>query len=716
MFKRLIIAFLLAVPCFLPKKSNAQIPISPYLFGQNAWMPDSIGKRKYFGRLHKNWHQIEASSAQTVRFGGIGPDDNMPSKYQYIQMIDSIRNRGMEPIMQVPYYKGKHTAKQAAEIVKYINVTMKKNIKYWIIGNEPDHVYHFKKSSQVAPYLRSFSFAMRDADPTIKIIGPETAWFNREILGGLTKPGGPDDVTGKDSKGRYILDYISFHSYPFSGSQTRDQVINNLMTPGKYNDELKELNSWLVKANNHHKRTGHSAIKVGVTEANICFKNNPNDNLEGTGAPSFIGGQFWAEFLGISMRHGVEFFNFWSVLEGNNQMMNIGYIDRTTNKRQPSWYHFKMMADNFKGFYAPAKSNMANAKVFASKNNNQVVVMLMNQSATSNRNFSIKFNNSSISGDDPIKINVDAGIDVAYMDHISNQSTLLLIFDAQGNLIRKCEYSYQLHAKKDLPPSCIELTPPSAQITAPAKEICPDAELIMTINKIEGFKYQWNRDGKSINGATGLTYVAKTAGKYTVTLTKERTVFVTEAFDVKASILAKAEIQAEGLLNICSSRSVTLKASQGNGYNYRWIFNGLEIPGESNSTYYASLPGNYQVKIQNDCGERTSEALEVTGCKPTAQSLEGGSKSESIVQVYPNPNNGLFTLEMQAEGTTPENIAVIEVVNMAGQLVHQAHPKQSNGFIKQAIGLDADLPPGIYTIRVKIGAESYSNRFILNRN
>jgi hypothetical protein len=103
MLKRLLIAFLLAVPCFLPNKSNAQIPISPYFFGQHAWMPDSIGKRKYFGKLHKNRHHIEASSAQTVRFGGIGPDDNMPSKYQYNQMIDSIRKRGMKPNMQAPY-------------------------------------------------------------------------------------------------------------------------------------------------------------------------------------------------------------------------------------------------------------------------------------------------------------------------------------------------------------------------------------------------------------------------------------------------------------------------------------------------------------------------------------------------------------------------------------------------------------------------------------
>ncbi|MBA3900100.1 MAG: hypothetical protein H0X62_07810, partial [Bacteroidetes bacterium] len=90
MSNRLIIALLVFASLFFLNKSTAQNPISPYLFGQNAWMPDSIGEKKYFGMLHKNWHHIEASSAQTVRFGGIGPDDDRPSNYQYIQMIDSI--------------------------------------------------------------------------------------------------------------------------------------------------------------------------------------------------------------------------------------------------------------------------------------------------------------------------------------------------------------------------------------------------------------------------------------------------------------------------------------------------------------------------------------------------------------------------------------------------------------------------------------------------
>ncbi|MBA3898968.1 MAG: T9SS type A sorting domain-containing protein [Bacteroidetes bacterium] len=411
------------------------------------------------------------------------------------------------------------------------------------------------------------------------------------------------------------------------------------------------------------------------------------------------------------MMQGVEFFNFWSVLEGNNQMMNIGYIDLTTNKRQPSWHHFKMMADNFKGFYAPVKSNMANAKAIASKNDNKVVVLLMNQSATENRDFTIKLNNSEVPGDDPIKINVDAGLDIEYMDHISNQSTLLLVFDAQGNLARKCEYTY-LHAKKDEAPSCIELGPPSVQITAPTKLICTGDELIMAINKIDGFKNQWNMDGKKIEGATGLTYIAKTDGTYTVTLTKDRTVFVTEAFEVEEASLGNAQIQTEGNLNICSTKTVTLKANNNPDNNYRWTFNNQEIRGEITSVYEAKMPGKYAVEITNNCGIQASKPIEVMGCNSIAHETE---EAEPVIHSYPNPSNGIFTVEMNIEETNPGDIIVLEVLNMAGQVVYQSQPNHIKGYVRQSIELNPDLPPGVYTVRVKTDENSYSNRIILNK-
>ena len=111
--------------------------ISEQFFGVNAWMPDTIGNASACidppcilnGKLHKKWNDVKNSGAKIVRFGGIAPDKNKPTNFQYIRMIDSIRAKGMEPIIQVPFRNYRYSAQQAAAIVNYINITMSRNIK-----------------------------------------------------------------------------------------------------------------------------------------------------------------------------------------------------------------------------------------------------------------------------------------------------------------------------------------------------------------------------------------------------------------------------------------------------------------------------------------------------------------------------------------------------------------------------------------------------------
>lgn len=119
-------------------KSYTQ-PISAKIFGQNAWMPDTIGSTFYKrGNLHYQWLKVRNSGAKYIRFGGHAPDVDRPTDYQYLKMVDSIRAHDMEPIIQVPVYKNKYTAADAAQIVTFLNVLNGRKIKYWVIGNEPD--------------------------------------------------------------------------------------------------------------------------------------------------------------------------------------------------------------------------------------------------------------------------------------------------------------------------------------------------------------------------------------------------------------------------------------------------------------------------------------------------------------------------------------------------------------------------------------------------
>ena len=429
--KKISLYFVFTFVLIISGKSFCQ-QISSHFFGVNAWMPDTIGTRFLNGKLHKKWNEVKVSGAQIIRFGGIAPDKDMPSNYQYIKMIDSIRNKGMEPVMQVPFNNNQYTASQAAVIVRYVNITRNKGIKYWIIANEPDNVYSYTTSSQVASYLKSFSSAMKAVDPSILIIGPETSWYNTNIINGLTTPGGASDVTGKDASGRYYVDVISFHAYPMhDGSQsTRSGVISELTSSRSFQDDLVALKARIANCNAYHNRTGTAAVTMAVTEANINYHNSASDPLTGNGSSSFIGGQFWAEMMSIGMKQGIDFINFWSVIEGSN----TGYLNNSDGKRKPCYYHFQMMAENFKGSYCNATDNLTNVKAFGSKDANQIVVMILNQEQTTNLNYTVRLNTDPVSGTDALKINLNAGVSKEYSDIITNQSSTLLVFDLSGNV------------------------------------------------------------------------------------------------------------------------------------------------------------------------------------------------------------------------------------------------------------------------------------------
>lgn len=443
---------------------NAQT-IQPYYFGINAWMPDTIGNVNacpdppcYLnGKLHANWQKIKESKTQLVRFGGIAADKNMPTNSQYIKMIDSIRANGMEPVVQVPYYNGRYSSQQAAAIVQYVNKTKARNVKYWIIGNEPDLKYAATSASQVASYIKPFATAMKAVDSTIKIVGPETAWFNKSIIDGLTNPGGPYDVTGKDANGRYYIDVISFHIYPMgdntSSVPTRSAVIAKLTGTNSFESNAAYLVSRLATANSYHSRSGDKVLKAAVTEANVAFANNANDNIYGVGANSFLGAQFVAEVYGIGLRQGLAWVNLWSVVEGSNVQSSLGFLDKSTGNRKPLFHHFKMMAENFKGSSISATDNQTNIKAFASKNGQKTVVMIMNQELSTDHNFTLRLNTSAVSGTNSLKINVNSGINREYTDNIANQSTILLHFDGAGNLTEKAVYSLSVHAASNAAPT-----------------------------------------------------------------------------------------------------------------------------------------------------------------------------------------------------------------------------------------------------------------------
>jgi hypothetical protein len=79
---------------------------------------------------------------------------------------------------------------------------------------------------------------------------------------------------------------------------------------------------------------------------------------------------------------------------------------------------------------------------------------------------------------------------------------------------------------------------------------------------------------------------------------------------------------------------------------------------------------------------------------------------EKMVKVYPNPNNGQFTLEL----TNIESGAVVNIYNVVGAKVYQA-TLTNEAFQKVNI---SDIKKGIYFIKIMVGKEQFSKKMVVN--
>ncbi|MDB5268507.1 MAG: hypothetical protein JWP58_1547 [Hymenobacter sp.] len=430
--------------------------ISPYLAGQNAWLPTALGSAVYNGQLDYLWPVVKKSKVRMVRIGGNGVNSNLVTNAQYIALIDSIRRIGAEPMVQVSEGRGRFTATQAAQVVQYVNVTRGRNIRYWIIGNEPD----LNNTAQpnpvpvagVAAYIKAFASAMKAVDPSILIVGPENASYGSGYFPSLV--GGANDITGTDANGRYYIDVISFHSYAFNGTQTRAAVLTAAQT---LTNNVTNLLGLMAAANTKNSRTGANALRWALTEFNIDYANPTANTVEGVGVHSFLNGQYWAEVFGVGMKYEGVSMQPWSIHEGSGARGtgDLGYLDgpnAATVKPRSAYWHEMLVSENLHGTNLNATDNQTTVKVLSSTDNGTTAVMVLNESDVTDYDFTVQLDGATVPGAAALKINVPAGINAAYNDKIYAQSTLVLLFNAQGALTRKIVYSLQ-HAQQALPPT-----------------------------------------------------------------------------------------------------------------------------------------------------------------------------------------------------------------------------------------------------------------------
>ncbi len=312
---------------------NQSFPISPYLLGSNVFPrigTDSkdaarSGFMSYDPQIVAG---LKSAHVQLLRFpGGNWGEEHTPSVQQLNDFSNLLNQVGAEGIMQVQLSDPNDVtpvpldtrATRASLLVDYMNnrqsiQRLGQNspfhpIKYWTIGNEPDLLTNpnTRQKFTVAQYVQAFitfSIAMHQRDPGIKIFGPEISQYQgpaqepKDVTGARWMEGFLSGISLYERTHAlpfHILDGVSFHRYPFGATgESANALLNN---PTQWNSALPALRQFI--------RDQFGAnLPIAITEINTnSGKGLPPQNLAAT---------WWAETLGELMSNQVEYVAFFS--------------------------------------------------------------------------------------------------------------------------------------------------------------------------------------------------------------------------------------------------------------------------------------------------------------------------------------------------------------------------------------------------------------------
>ena len=261
-------------------------------------------------------------------------------------------------------------------------------------------------------------------------------------------------------------------------------------------------------------------------------------------------------------------------------------------------------------------------------------------------------------------------------------------------------------------------------ITASGPTNFCSGSVVLKTNSVQGNIYQWKKDGVNISGATNFSYTASISGDYQVKVIQGSCIAWSSPIQVRVGSGLSASITPGGPTVFCTGGNVMLYANTCSGFTYQWKKDAVNIPGATGSSYMAAASGSYQLQVTQGTSSAWSSlvTVQVNNCRITADKLgeyesvseNTGSSNTFEMKVYPNPNDGMFSilLNMITEGN--EKVS-IKIMNIMGQLVYNKEYTEKNTLIKETVELDKSSPPGLYILQISVGNKMESTNVILSK-
>lgn len=176
------------------------------------------------------------------------------------------------------------------------------------------------------------------------------------------------------------------------------------------------------------------------------------------------------------------------------------------------------------------------------------------------------------------------------------------------------------------------------------------------------------------NGATSRTISVNSSGAYKVKVTNA------SGYSSPWSDSATVNVYSPPPIPFISVSGSVISSNA--PFGNQWYYNGVAIPGATGQTYSATQSGRYFsiVTNSNNCYSQSNNInVSIVGLNEENQKLKHF--------VYPNPNNGEFTIEINDEN----RLNRIEILNSIGQTIWESN------YSKNVYGIDG-IPSGVYFV------------------
>ena len=212
-----------------------------------------------------------------------------------------------------------------------------------------------------------------------------------------------------------------------------------------------------------------------------------------------------------------------------------------------------------------------------------------------------------------------------------------------------------------------------------------------------GSTYMWS------NASTTQTITVSASGTYIVFVTDVNGCIGTNSVVVTINSIPAVTASASSVVVCVADAIVTLTGTPTGG-----VWSG---PGVTGSTFSPTSAGVglhtaiYSYTDANGCEGITSVNVQVNACVGLAENILANG-----VSVYPNPNNGSFTLSVNAN----VGALTIKITDMQGRVVYASVDKNVNaGFVKQ-ISLDTQSS-GMYLMHILANGEQRTEKIAVQK-